>query len=268
MYKNLKLAVLVMVSVVSAGTVYADNISPAKVTPISIPQERIDLRVQIITDQGQAETPELRKAVREDLINIELMSQEALKSGLDKQSEVSQKLELSKQTILASAFVQEYMKKHPVSNETLAQEYERLKAVLGSKEYKVRHILVEKESAAISISAKLKKGGWIGNIDRLAKINSKDEETKDHGGDVGWVPVGNIPSAFDKPFGDALMKLSKGEISEPVHTQYGWHVIKLEDVRDLKLPSFEELKPKLIQRVQQDAVKQMVSILRDKAKIE
>jgi peptidyl-prolyl cis-trans isomerase C len=272
MLKTSRLAALAILGVIAASPVYAED-KPAttapKVNGITIPQERIDLRVKMITaQQNQPDSPELRKAVREDLVNIELMSQEALKKGMDKQPETVQQLELAKETVLVGAFVQDYMKTHPVSDEAIAKEYDNLKASLGTKEYSVRHILVEKESEAKSIIAKLKKGGKDGNFDKLAKANSKDPGSKEHGGDLGWIPVSKISNSFVKPFGDALMNLSKGQVSEPVQSQFGWHIIKLEDVRDLKMPPLNEIKPQLAQRLQQQAVKQMITDLRDKAKIE
>ena len=266
MLKTSRLAALAILGVIAAGSAYAEDKPVAKEGGISIPQERIDLRIKMITaQQGQTDSPELRKAVREDLINIELMSQEAIKKGLEKQSETAQQLELQRQTVLVGAFVQDYLKTHPVSDEAIAKEYDNLKATLGTKEYSVRHILVEKESDAKSIVAKLKKGG---KFDKLAEINSKDPGSKEHGGDLGWIPVSKIPNAFVKPFGDALMNLSKGQVSEPVKSQFGWHIIKLEDIRDLKMPPLDEIKPQLTQRLQQQAVKQMITDLRDKAKIE
>ena len=268
MLRTSKLAALAILGAIAASPVYAENKAAAVVNGISIPQERVDLRVKAVAAQGQPDSPELRKSIRDDLINIEILSQEAGKKNLDKQPETIQLLELAKQQVLVSAFVQDYVKSHPISEKDLTEGYDNLKKNLGDKEYNVRHILVEKESEAKSIEAKLKKGGKDGNFDKLAKANSKDAGSKEHGGDLGWVPVGNIPNTYVKPFGDALMNLTKGQISEPVQSQFGWHIIKLEDVRDLKLPSYEEIKPQLTQRMQQQAVQKLITELRAKAKIE
>ena len=266
MLKTSRLAALAILSVITSSPVYAENKSTTMVNGISIPQERVDLRIKIVTAQGQPDSLELRKAIHEDLVNIELMSQEALKKGLDKQSETVQQLELQRQTVLAGAFVQDYMKAHPISNEAIAKEYDNLKSSLGTKEYHVRHILVEKESEAKSISAKLKKGGKEGSFDQLAKANSKDAVSKERGGDLGWIPAGNISSTFAKPIGNALLNLNNGQVSVPVQSQFGWHIIKLEDVRDFKMPPLDELKPKLTQRLQQQQVKDLIAELRSKAK--
>ncbi|MDE2310300.1 MAG: peptidylprolyl isomerase [Betaproteobacteria bacterium] len=265
MQRTSKLAALAILGAIAASPAYAESKPAAMVNGISIPQERVDLRIKVVSAQGQPDTPELRKAIRDDLINIEVMSQEAVNKNLDKQPETAQMLELARQQVLVSALVQDYVKTHPIAEKDITEGYENLKKNLGSKEYSVRHILVEKESEAKAIAAKLKKGG---KFDKLAESSSKDAGSKQKGGDLGWIPVGNIPNAFVKPFGDALLTLSKGQISEPVQSQFGWHIIKLDDVRDLKLPSYEELKPQLTQRMQQKAVQNLIAELRAKAKIE
>lgn len=271
MLKTTRLAALAILGVIAAGSAYAEDKAAgskpaATVNGVVIPQELIDLRTKFVVAQGQQQdTPELRKAIRDDLINIEVMSQEALKKGLDKQPETAMQLGLEKQKVLVGAFVQDYVKTHPVSDEAVAQEYDKLKGSLGAKEYHVRHILVEKEGEAKSIAAQLKKKG--AKFDSLAKSHSKDTGSSEHGGDLGWIAVGNIPRVFVKPFGDALLNLGKGQVSEPVQSQFGWHIIKLEDERDLKMPSLEEIKPRITQALQQQSVKQLISDLRDKAKI-
>ena len=268
MLKTSRLAAFAILGVIAASPAYAED-KAAKVNGTTIPQERVELRVKVLTtQQGQPDTPELRKAIREQLINIELMSQEAVKKDLDKQPETAQQLELARQGVLVDVLVQNYVKTHPISDEAIAKEYDTLKSTLGTKEYHVRHILVEKESEAKSIVAKLKKGGKEGSFDALAKANSKDPGSKDRGGDLDWIPVSKIPNAFVKPFGDALMNLNKGQVSEPVQSQFGWHIIKLEDVRNLKMPPLDEIKPQLTQRLQQQAVKDLIADLRSKARID
>ena len=266
-----RLAALALLAAIAASPAYAENASAATVNGVSIPQERVELRTKIVAAQAQGsqpDGPEFRKAILDDLINIEIMSQEAVKNGLDKQPETIQQLALAKETVLVSAFVQDYVKSHPINESELKQGYDNLKKNLGEKEYNVRHILVDKESEAKSISAKLKKGGKDGKFDKLAEANSKDAGSREHGGDLGWIPVGNISSSFVKPFADALTSLTKGQVSEPVQSQFGWHIIKLEDVRDLMIPSYDELKPQIAQRMQQQAVQKLIADMRTKAKIE
>ncbi|MBI5658291.1 MAG: peptidylprolyl isomerase [Nitrosomonadales bacterium] len=265
MLRIFKLAAFAILGALAASPVYAENKAVAVVNGTPIPQERLELHIKAAAAQGQQDTPELRKAIRDRLIDSELLSQEAIKKDLDKQPETAQNLILTRQTVLANAFMLDYVKGHPIGEDVLTQAYETAKKSAGNKEYNVRHILVEKEADAKSIAAKLKKGG---KFDKLAEANSKDAGSKSRGGDLGWVPVGSIPTTYVKPFADAVMNLTKGQVSEPVQSQFGWHVIKLEDVRDLKLPAYEEVKPQIMQSLQQQAVQKMLAELRSKAKIE
>jgi peptidyl-prolyl cis-trans isomerase C len=261
MLKFSKLALLSALLAVTATAQAAEEKSAALVNGVSIPQSRVDLRVKVATTQGgQTDSPELRKAVRDDLINLEVISQAAIKSGIDKQPETAQQLELAKQSVLAGAFVQEYAKTHPVSEDALKQDYEALKARVGNKEYKVSHVLVSTEEEAQAVAKRVKKEKFA----KVAKEKTKDPGSKDNGGDLGWT----VPSNFVQPFGEAVLKLEKGQVSEPVQTQYGWHVIKLEDTRELKVPTFEEVKPNLEKRKQQEAIQKVIVELREKAKIE
>lgn len=261
MTKFSRFAALALLGAIAAGTAQAEDKPAATVNGVAIPQSRVDMRVNAIILQGQPDTPDLRKAIREDLINVELMAQEAAKIGLDKQAETMQQLELAKQAVLIDAFVQNHAKTHPVSDDALKQEYEKVKARLGTKEYKVRHILVEDEATAKSIAAKLKKGE---KFDKLAKASSKDAGSKDNGGELGW----SIPANYVKPFADAILTLTKSQTSEPVQSQFGWHIIKLEDVRELKLPSLEEGKADISKNLLRQSIQQAIGELRAKAKIE
>ena len=232
----------------------------ALVNGVAIPQSRIDLRLKAAEQQGQPDSPELRKALHQDLINLEIISQEAAKLGLEKQAETAQQLELARQSVLAGAFVQDYLKNHPVDEALLQQDYETMKARLGDKEYKVSHILVPTEEEAKAVAKRVKKESFA----KVAKQKSQDPGSKDEGGDLGWT----VPSNFVQPFGEAIGKLVKGQISAPVQTQYGWHVIKLEDTRELKVPAFDDVKPNLGKRRQQEVIQKAISELRSKAKVE
>ena len=191
-----------------------------------------------------------------------MLAQEAKKKGLDKDPEVIQQTELANQSVLVSAFVQDYAKNHPVSEDQLKQEYDKLKINLGSKEYKASHILVDTEDEAKAIIAQLRKKG---DFAKIAAAKSKDAGSAAHGGELDWA----VPSSFVAPFANALVNLKKGSYTKaPVQSQFGWHIIKLDDVRDLKVPPFEDLKPQLIQRMQQQSIQEYVADLRSKAKIE
>ena len=267
MLKTGKFVTLAILSVLAINPVtfnpaWADDKSAAMVNGISIPQARIDLRVKAATAQGQPDSPEMRKAIRDDMINLEAMSQEAMKMGLDKNPDVIQQTELARQSVLVSAFVQDYLKNHPISDDQFKQEYDKLTSNLGNKEYKARHILVKTEAEAKAIIAKL---GKKGKFDKLAKNKSIDAGSAERGGLLDWA----VPNNFVPPFANAMAKLKKGEYTkEPVESQFGWHIIKLDDVRDLKVPALEDVKPQIQQRLQQQTVQNMISDLRAKAKIE
>jgi len=264
MLKPTNIAALALLAAIAANTVNAaDKVAEqgaATVNGVSIPQSRIDMRVKAAAQQGQPDSAELRKAIKDDLINLEVISQEAVKKGLDKQSEIAQQIELSKQSTLVGAFVQDYAKTHPIAEETMRKEYDNLKMRVGNKEFKAAHILVETEDEAKKVAALVKKSKFA----KVAKDKSKDPGSKDNGGDLGWT----VPSNFVQPFGEALMKLTKGQISEPVQTQFGWHVIKLDDVRELKVPSYEEVKPNIEKRLQQQSIQDAIKSLRANAKID
>ncbi|MDP1997446.1 MAG: peptidylprolyl isomerase [Gallionella sp.] len=261
MLKSGKFAALAILCALAINPAFAEEKSAAMVNGIAIPQARIDLRIKAATAQGQADSPELRKAIREDMINMEVLVQEAARLGLDKNSDVVQQVELTKQQVLAGAFVQDYAKSHPISEDQLKQEYDKLKAKLGSKEYNARHVLVETEEEAKAIITQL---GKKAKFEKLAE-KSKDTGSASQGGSLGW----NIPGNFVPEFANVMINLKKGEYTkEPVQSQFGWHVIKLDDVRDMKVPSFEELKPQLQQRLQQQSIQKAIADLRAKAKIE
>ena len=261
MLKTGKFAALAILGALAINPAFAEDKSAALVNGVSIPQARIDLRVKAATAQGQADSPELRKAIREDMINLEVMAQEAVKTGLDNNADVVQQVELAKQSVLVGAFVQDYVKNHPISEDQLKQEYDKLKAKLGNKEYNTRHILVETEAEAKDIIAQL---GKKAKFEKLA-AKSKDTGSAAQGGSLGWA----VPGNFVPEFANALLNLKKGEYTKvPVQSQFGWHVIKLDDTRELKVPPFEEVKAQLQQRLQQQSIKKAIDELRAKAKIE
>ena len=261
MLKPFKLAIFSLLSALTLGQVYAEESPVAVVNGVVIPQARLEMRVKSIVDQGQADSPEIRDSVREELINIELVSQEAVKNGVDKQAEVMDQIEFARQSILASAYMQDYVKKNPVSEDALKQEYETLKLANSTKEYKASHILVKEEAEAKSILAKLKKGS---KFDKLAKKHSLDPGSKNNGGELDWSRPGTFVPSFDS----AMISLKKGEMSAPVQSNYGWHIIRLDDVRDSVFPSLDEVKSKLMQNMQQQVVMKTVEDIRKSAKIE
>jgi len=250
---------LVLLFAMASVPVLAQNL--AVVNGKTIPSSRADLMVKQMTAQGQPDTPQLRGAVKEELINREILMQEADKQGLAKSDDVKNQLELARQSIVIRALIADYLKKNPVSDADIKAEYDNFKAQAGDKEYHARHILVDKEEDAKAIIAKLKAGT---KFEDLAK-QSKDTGSAANGGDLDWA----TPASFVKPFSDAMVGLKKGEFTQtPVQTQFGYHVIKLEDVRAAKVPSLDEVKPQIAEALQQKKLQAYQEELRKKAKVQ
>lgn len=248
--------------VCAAAVANAAQAQSVKINGKEIPQSRIEAVVKARVAQGQPDTPQLRNNIKDVMINQEIISQEALKKGLDKNPDVAAQIEITRQEILVNAYVQDYVRTHPVSEDAMKKEYEQTKSQAGTKEYKARHILVEKEDEAKDVIAQIKKGA---SFEKLADERSRDTGTKGRGGDLDW----NLPVNYVKPFADALAKLKKGQMTDaPVQSNFGWHVIRLDDERAFKAPSFEEVKPNLQRSMQQQMIQKVVGDLRAKAKIE
>jgi len=234
---------------------------PVTVNGKPIPKSRLDFIVKQRAAQGQADNEQARKAILDNLITQEVVAQEAERRGFAKSADVRAQLELLRQQALVQALVQDHLKTHPIKDEEMLAEYNKVKASRGDKEYKARHILVDKDTEANEIIAQLKKGS---KFEDLAK-QSKDPGSKEKGGDLDWNP----PSTFVKPFSEALTKLEKGKYTEtPVQTQFGWHVIQLDDVRTAQFPAFDTVRQQLLTRMQEQEVQKFVGELRSKAKIE
>ena len=245
-----------------AAAAHAQGGAVAKVNGVAIPQSRADILVREMTAQGRPDTPEMRDAIKQELINREIVAQEAVKKGLDKRPEVVTQINLQRQAVLINAFLQDYVKSHPVTDDDVKKEYERVKSSAGGREYKVRHILVETEDEAKQIIAQLNKGA---SFEKLAGEKSKDQGSKDRGGDLDWA----TPARYVPAFGQAITKLKKGQVTDaPVQTQFGWHIIRVDDERPSKFPAFEEVKPQIEQQLRQQTVNKAFTDLRAKAKVE
>lgn len=260
MLKTSRLAALLIAGAIVSAPALAQGKAFATVNGQAIPQSVYDAFVAEQKAQGTPDTPELQNAVKEELIRREILSQEAKKKGLDKKGNIQGQVELAKQAVLIRAYLSDYVSAHPITEAQLRAEYDVIKANLGSTEYKARHILVADEEEAKGIIAKLDKGE---KFSELAKV-SKDPGSKDKGGELGW----SSPNSYVKPFGEALGKLKKGEYTKaPVKSDFGYHVIMLEDSRPASPPPFEQVKPQLQQRAAQQQVEQLVKELRAKAKV-
>jgi peptidyl-prolyl cis-trans isomerase C len=257
---NLKPARLLMILVaVAALPAMAQNLAIVNGKPV--PSARADAMIKQLAAQGQPDSPQLRNMVKEELINREILIQEADKLGLGNNPDVKNQVDIARQSIVIRALVADYLKKHPVTDAEVKAEYDKFKAQAGDKEYRARHILVDKEEDAKAIIAKLKGGA---KFEDLAK-QSKDPGSAANGGDLDWAS----PASYVKPFSDAMVGLQKGQITEtPIKTQFGYHVIKLEDVRAAKIPSLEEVKPQIAESLQQKKLQAYQEDLRKKAKIQ
>jgi peptidyl-prolyl cis-trans isomerase C len=250
---------LVALFAAAAIPALAQNLAVVNGKPI--PSSRADMMVKQMAAQGQPDSPQLRTMIKEELINREILMQEANKLGLADNQDVKAQLEMARQSIVIRALVADFLKKNPVKDADIQAEYDKFKAQAGDKEYHARHILVDTEDEAKAIIAKLKGGA---KFEDLAK-QSKDTGSAANGGDLDWAS----PSSFVKPFSDAMVALQKGQITEtPVKSQFGYHVIKLEDTRPAKVPALEEVKPQIAESLQQKKWQAYQQQLHDKAKIQ
>ncbi|NMG45607.1 peptidylprolyl isomerase [Aromatoleum toluvorans] len=255
-----RLALCLMAGLIGQAAHAAGAAPTATVNGTAIPAARAEVMFNEQRAQGAPDSQQLRDAVREELIRREILAQEASKKGLDKKGEIQAQMDLARQAVLLRAYIQDFVKANPISEADLKKEYDSVKSKMGAKEYKPRHVLVETEDEAKAIIAKLKAGE---KFDVLAK-QSKDPGSKDNGGDLGW----SNPGMFVKPFSEAMVKLEKGKYSDtPVKSDFGYHVIQLDDVRDLKAPDFAEVKPQLEQRLQQQKIEKHIADLRAKATV-
>jgi peptidyl-prolyl cis-trans isomerase C len=239
---------------------FAQNV--AIVNGKAVPKARVDALAAQLAKTGRPVTPELQGQLKDEVIAREVFMQEAQKRGLDATDDFKSQMELARQTLLIRELFADYQKANPVTDADIKAEYDKFVAANGGKEYRARHILVEKEDEAKAIIASLKKGG---KFDEIAKKQSKDPGSGANGGDLDWANA----ASYVPEFSGALVKLNKGQTTqEPVKSQFGYHVIRLDDVRDAQLPKLDEVKPQIAQQLQQQKLAKFQEELRGKAKIE
>lgn len=259
---KLKLSCLAMALVLASSTVLAADPKPlAKVngSPVSAAAAELMMNEQIA--QGAPNNEELRSAVKDELVRREVLTQESRKRGLDKKAEILTRIDMARQGILIGAYINEWAKTNQVSEAQIRAEYDRRVAEMSSTEYKTRHIQVDKLEEAQALISKLQNGAKFAD---LAK-DSLDTGSRDKGGDIGWV----APQGLPKQFGDAVAKLEAGKFTTvPVQTQYGYHVIMVDETRKAVPPSFEDKKNELRQFLEQQALTAHVNELMKKAKVE
>lgn len=255
-------ATLVAAAIATLAAVPALAQNIAIVNGKAVPTARADALAQQVAKSGRPVTPEMQGQLREEVIMREIFMQEAQKRGLDVTDDFRVQMELARQTLLIRELFAEFQKQNPVTDADAKAEYDKFAAANSGKEYKASHILVEKEAEAKAIIASLKKGG---KFDAIAKKSSKDPGSGANGGQLDWAPAGS----YVKEFSDAMVALEKGKTTEtPVKSQFGFHIIRLEDVRDAQLPKFEDVKPQIAQQLSQQKLAEFQQSLRTKAKVE
>lgn len=242
-----------------AAPALAQNIAIVNGKPV--PSSRADALKQQVEASGRPVTPEVMEQIKQELIAREIFMQEAKKHGLDASDEYKNQIELARQTLLIRALFTDFQKKNPVTDAEVKAEYDKFVAANGGKEYRARHILVETEDQAKSLIADIKKGA---KFEELAKKHSKDPGSGANGGDLDWAAA----NSYVAEFSGAMTKLDKGQMSDaPVKSQFGFHIIRVDDVRDAQLPKFEDVKPQIAQQLQQHKLGAYQDELRNKAKI-
>ncbi len=260
MNKHFSAAVLTLGLTALTAPALAQNL--AIVNGKAVPKARMEALAQQLIRSGRPVTPDVEAQIKEEVIAREIFMQEAQKRGLDASDDYKGQLELARQTILIRELFADEQKKNPVTDADIKAEYDKFVAANGGKEYRARHILVEKEEQAKAIIASLKKGA---KFEDLAKKQSKDPGSGANGGDLDWTAPGN----FVKEFSDAMVALKKGQVTDaPVKSQFGFHVIRLDDVREAQLPKFDDVKAQIGQQMAQQRLGAFQQEMRAKAKVE
>ena len=243
-----------------AAPAFAQNIAVVNGKPV--PSSRVEALKQQVEASGRPVTPEVLDQIKQELIAREVFMQEAKKRGLDAADEFKNQIELARQSILIRSLFADFQKKNPVTEADIQAEYDKFVAANGGKEYHARHILVETEDQATALIAEIKKGA---KFEDLAKKNSKDPGSGANGGDLDWAAAGS----YVPEFSGAMTKLEKGQMTDtPVKSQFGFHIIRVDDVREAQLPKLEEVKPQISQQLQQQKLAKFQEDLRAKAKIQ
>ncbi|MFP8833853.1 peptidylprolyl isomerase [Hydrogenophaga sp. XSHU_21] len=253
-------ALTAAVLIASAPWAIAQNVAVVNGKPV--PTTRVDALVKQIEASGRAVDDTVRAQIKEEVILREIFMQEAQKRGVANSAEFKNQMELARQTIMIRTLFAEYQKTDPVTDAEVKAEYDKFVAANAGKEFKARHILVEKEADAKAIIANIKKGA---KFEDIAKKDSKDPGSGANGGDLDWAPA----ASYVPEFSQAMVKLAKGQMTDaPVQSQFGWHIIRVDDIRDAELPKFDEVKPQIVQQMTQQKLQKFQQGLREKAKIQ
>jgi peptidyl-prolyl cis-trans isomerase C len=258
--KQKLLAALAAATLCAAAPAFAQNL--AIVNGKAVPKSRVDVLASQIAKTGRPVTPELSDQLKDEVIAREVFMQEAQKRGLDASEDYKNQMELARQSILIRELFADWQKKNPVTDAEVKAEYDKFVSANGGKEYKARHILVEKEDEARRVIGELNRGA---KFEDLAKKQSKDPGSGANGGDLDWANA----ASYVPEFAQAMIKLNKGETTKtPVKSQFGFHVIRVDDIREAQLPKLDEVKPQIQQQLQQQKLAKFQQDLRASAKVE
>jgi peptidyl-prolyl cis-trans isomerase C len=254
----LSVAACVSLALAAPLAALAQNVAIVNGKPV--PKARVDALINQATKAGQPRTPELEKQARDEVVLREMFMQEAEKRGLAQSPDYKTQMEFARQTILIRELFEDQKKKNPITDAEVQAEYEKFKGQATGTEYRARHILVEKEEDAKKLIADIKGGA---KFEDVAKKNSKDPGSAENGGDLDFAK----PDAYVPEFGKAMTALKKGEMTQtPVKSQFGYHIIKLEDTREAQFPPLADVTPQIKQRLEQQKLAKFRDDIRDKAK--
>ena len=249
---------LAVVAVLAAGAAAAQNIAIVNGKPV--PKARVDTLIQQAEKAGQAVSPEMQQQARDQVVLREIFTQEAERRGLQTSADYRGQMELARQSILIRSLFEDFRAKNPITDEAAKAEYDKFKAQAAGTEYRARHILVESEDEAKALIAQIKAGA---SFEELAKKASKDPGSGANGGDLDFAK----PDAYVKEFSEAMTQLKKGEMTQtPVKSQFGYHIIRLDDTRQAEFPEFDAVKAQIKQRLEQVKSQAFQESLRAKAK--
>lgn len=239
-----RLAVIAAACIIAVPA-YAQTV--ASVNGQEITQKSLDNFVSLLVSQGAQDSEELRTQVKQEMVNRLVAVQAAEKAGIDKNEAVQQEVELARQGILVRALMTDYLEKNPVTDAQIKAEYDEIKEEQGKQnEYKVSHILVEEQKQAEDLIAAIS-SKKISFAD-AAKQDSIDPGSGAKGGDLGWGPASN----YVPEFAEAVEATKKGTMTDkPVQSQFGWHIIRVEDSRPIAFPEFEAVKPQIEEMLRQ-----------------
>lgn len=262
MNNKITLVTLAIATLFGSQSVIAQDV--ASVNGTAIPDSQFNQTLTQALNQGQKDSPELRSAIKEELINREIVAQAATKQGLDKTPEAKQGWAQIRQNFLIELYWADFSKKNPITDEQIKAQYEKdvtqLKAAGDSQQYKVSLITVASRQEAVAVIAQLKKGE---SFDKVAREKSIDP-SKAQGGVVGWV----LPTQLNKEIAGAVTKLSKGGYTTtPIQTQSGWNIVKVDEKRAFTVPTLSEAQNQVRQQLLQQQRINLLTKLRNEAKI-